>query len=238
VFAKDQPAREKWSTAMHHYLIHHKSKRDSRDYTVDCYHNDPYVWHDPYMWSFCRFHRSPRPTVEPGSVIVWLTRPKGKNHHSDPYFCDLVFVVGNVMELEKARTLYGKRDRLLDCYHFEQGLATYPHADLTCVADMTQSFIPHPAIEVSSTIDALWGKSLSNVWDGGQKSFLLFDEQHMRKLVGYIKKQIQQPLCQQALSSDITDCNELKDLINKKKHPHHGHAHGEHSSPHRKHGTC
>jgi hypothetical protein len=223
---KYQPAREKWSTAMKHYLIHHQSKQDSRGYTVDRYHNDPYVWHDPYLWSFCRFRR----VVEPGSVIVWLTRDEGKNHRSDPYFCDLVFVVGHVMTLEDARNLYGKRDRLLDHYHFEVGLANHPDANLTCVADMSQSFIPYPAIEVSSTIDALWGKSLSVSWDGGFKSVPHFNKD-MSELVNNIKKRTQQPPYQWALPSDITVCNEQKDVTNKKKHPHHGHAPAEGSSP-------
>jgi hypothetical protein len=142
---------------MQHYLMYHRSKQDNRGYTVDYYHNDPYVWHDPYLWSFCHFSGRQKPAgVKPGSVIVWLTRDERKTGPSDPYFCSLVFVVGRVLKLEEARTLYGRtHDRLLDRWHFQEGLCAHPDADQTCEADMTQSFVPFHEAEATNRFSIL-----------------------------------------------------------------------------------
>jgi hypothetical protein len=188
--------------------MYHRSKHDSRGYTIDYYDNDPYVWHDPYLWSFCHFSGTHRPRgVKPGSVILWLTRDEGKSRPSDPYFCDLVFIVGRVLKLEEARAQYGTHDFLLDRLHFQAGLQAHPDADLTCEADMAQSFIPYPAVEVSRAIDTMRGNPLSFSW-GARKSFLHFDNQ-ITTLIRYIEMHAQH-LHRGPLQSDLAALTTLE----------------------------
>lgn len=134
---------------MRGYLIHHWSKKDVNGYYADVFHNDPYVWHTPYLWSFC--HMGSHPKVEPGTVILWLT----KLENVPPFCCDLVFVVGEVLPLIEAKKKYAPHDTILAQTHFQQGLSSHKEAinNFTCVADMDRSYIPHPPVPIQEAVD-------------------------------------------------------------------------------------
>jgi len=134
---------------MRGYLLHHWSGQDTNGYYADIFHNDPYVWHVPYLWSFC--HMGSHPKVEPGTVILWLTELEG----GSPFCCDLVFVVGEVLPLIEAMQKYAPGDALLAQTHFQQGLNNHEEAigNFTCIADMKRSYIPHPPVPIQDAVD-------------------------------------------------------------------------------------
>lgn len=136
---------------MRGYLLYHKSAQDKNGYTSDFYGYDPYVWSVPYLWSFC--HMGQHPHVEPGTVILWLTRVQGV-----PQFCcDLVFIVDKVFSLEEARQSYAPHnDMPLARSHFQRGLNEHGEKaknNHTYIANMNESYIPHPAVPIQKEVD-------------------------------------------------------------------------------------
>lgn len=136
------------------YIIHHHTALyDS--IRADIYHNDPYVWFEPYLWSFC--HLGQRPKIQEGMTILWVSKDD-----TATYVCDLVFVVGEEVPLSYAHREYGSRDTYLDNQHFTSGLKAHPKMRdpraRTYVADMQRSYIPHPAVPIGDAIDAIRGR--------------------------------------------------------------------------------
>ncbi len=129
---------------MHGYIMRH----DTMLYDgirADAYFNDPYVWSNPCLWSFCHAKQA---KFEIGMKILWLSKVDGI------YCCDLVFVVGEILPIQIARDLYGSQDAVLEEWHFVQG-STYHDVERTFVADMHHSYIPHPAVPVEDDVDKL-----------------------------------------------------------------------------------
>jgi hypothetical protein len=135
---------------MRGYLVNHHSKLWD-GIRADIYRNDPYVWADPYLWTFC--HTNQRPRVDAGMTVLWMSKDEDAK-----YVCDLVFVVGEVLPFHEALSRFRTRDRgiALDHflpgieYHFDYVRQTYAR---TFVADMSRSFIPQPAVELEIEID-------------------------------------------------------------------------------------
>lgn len=128
---------------MRGYLMRHKTILYD-GILADAYFNDPYVWFFPYLWSFCHAKQA---RIEVGMKILWLSKVDGM------YCCDLVFVVGEILPLEAARALYTSNDTDLEAYHFRQGLEAHPDMELTFVADMKHSYIPHPAVPLEAEVN-------------------------------------------------------------------------------------
>jgi len=136
---------------MRGYIVHHRSGLYG-EVRADLYHNDPYVWFSPYLWSFC--HLNQRPKIEEGMTVLWLSKVDGA------YACDLVFVVDKIMPLSDAVARYAPQDQQLAADHFSVGIQS--HADYaasnharTYVADMDRSYIPHPAVAIECEVDAI-----------------------------------------------------------------------------------
>lgn len=130
------------------YIIHHKSTLYG-DIRADLYQNDPYVWFEPYLWSFCHLNQNPR--VEKGMTILWVTKADGT------FVCDLVFVVGEILPFREALNIYRGQDAGLAQLHFQNGMAAHPEVlrekAKTYVADMKRSYIPHPSVPIETEID-------------------------------------------------------------------------------------
>jgi hypothetical protein len=127
------------------YLIHHQSEQ-CLGIRADRYRNDPYVWHSPYLWSFCH---AGQVRVERGMTVLWLTKANGH------YVCDLVFVVGEILQLEEAFYRFVPGDTDLGWYHFLQGIRARHKTTKTYVADMQRSYIPQPAVCIEDAVDEL-----------------------------------------------------------------------------------
>ncbi len=127
------------------YLMHHKTILYD-GISADVYFNDPYVWFDPYLWSFCHANQA---RIEVGMKILWLSKVNGM------YCCDLVFVVGEILPIQYARDLYGSQDAVLNEWHYRQGLIHHPKVKYTFVADMERSYIPHPAVPLEDDVHKL-----------------------------------------------------------------------------------
>jgi hypothetical protein len=132
------------------YLVHHHSYLYD-GVRADYYRNDPYVWFSPYLWSFC--HLNQHPLVEEGMTVLWCSKADAT------YVCDLVMVVAEVLPFRAALERYSCQDDELAQRHFEQGMRYHPEvqrADAkTYVADMSRSYIPHPAVPIEREVDAL-----------------------------------------------------------------------------------
>lgn len=160
------------------YLIHHHSKL-WEGVRADLYRNDPYVWASPYLWSFC--HTNQRPKVQPGMTVLWISKDdQGK------FVCDLVFVVAEVLPFTTGLERYLRTSRGVALDHFLPGIKyhyDYVHEPWakTYVADMSRSFIPHPAVELEADIDrvrlSVWPeyKPLRKAW-GRQTTPLLIPD--------------------------------------------------------------
>lgn len=129
---------------MRGYLMHHKTILYD-GILADAYFNDPYVWFDPYLWSFCHANQA---SIDVGMKILWLSKVDGI------YCCDLVFVVGEILPIQEACQKYGSKDAVLKEWHFVQGSAHHD-VERTFVADMEHSYIPHPAVPLEAEVDAL-----------------------------------------------------------------------------------
>lgn len=116
---------------------------------ADLYQNDPYVWFEPYLWSFCHLNQNPR--IEPGMTVLWITKADGT------FVCDLVFVVGEILPFRDALNFYRGQDAGLARLHFQNGIEAHPEVmrerAKTYVADMRRSYIPHSAVPVEAEID-------------------------------------------------------------------------------------
>lgn len=132
------------------YLIHHRSHLYD-GVRADYYRNDPYVWFSPFLWSFCHLNQKPR--VENGMTILWCSKADGS------FVCDLVMVVGEIIPFQEARHRYAHLDAELGARHFEQGIRYHPEVlqvgAKTYVADMSRSYIPHPAVPIEREVDSL-----------------------------------------------------------------------------------
>lgn len=147
------------------YLIHHRSHLYD-GIRADYYRNDPYVWFSPYLWSFC--HLNQRPRVETGMTVLWLSKAEGT------FVCDLVFIVVDILPFQAALAEFEPQDVELARRHFRQGMLHHPEVlraeAKTYVADMTQSYIPHPAVPLETEIDVIrqqekpWSKPLAIAW--------------------------------------------------------------------------
>jgi hypothetical protein len=130
------------------YIIHHKSALYD-GVRADLYQNDPYVWFEPYLWSFCHLNQNPR--VEKGMTVLWVTKADGT------FVCDLVFVVEEILPFREALNIYPGRDAGLARLHFQNGMAAHPEVmrrrAKTYVADMGRSYIPHPAVPIEVEVD-------------------------------------------------------------------------------------
>jgi len=137
---------------MRGYLVNHQSKLWD-GIRADVYRNDPYVWANPYLWTFC--HTNQRPRVEAGMTILWMSKDEGGK-----YVCDLVFVVEEILPFSVALSRFRTRDVGLALDHFLPGIEYHfdyvrqPYAR-TFVADMSKSFIPQPAVELEQDIDSV-----------------------------------------------------------------------------------
>ncbi len=134
---------------MRGYLAHHRSHLYD-GVRADYYRNDPYVWFSPYLWRFCRLNQHPR--VEEGMTIVWCSNADGR------YVCDLVMVVGEILPFRAALERYSRQDDELARRHFERGMRHHSEVQRvdvkTYVADMSRSYIPHPAVPIEREVDA------------------------------------------------------------------------------------
>ena len=130
------------------YIIHHKSTLYD-GIRADLYQNDPYVWFEPYLWSFCHLNQNPK--IEKGMTVLWVTKAEGT------FVCDLVFVVGEILPFRVALNLYRGQDADLARLHFQNGMAAHPEVmrekAKTYIADMKRSYIPHPAVPIEAEID-------------------------------------------------------------------------------------
>jgi hypothetical protein len=135
---------------MRGYLIHHRSCLYD-GVRADYYRNDPYVWFDPYLWSFCHLKTNPR--IEKGMTVLWLSKAEGT------IVCDLVFVVGDILPFKEACAIDEVQDRDLAWYHFHCGATAHPEVmrdrAKTYVADMERSYIPHPAVALEDACNAI-----------------------------------------------------------------------------------
>jgi hypothetical protein len=134
---------------MRGYVISHKSYLYD-GIRADYYRNDPYVWHTPYLWSFC--HLNQNPAVEEGMTVLWLSRDD-----AGTFVCDLVFVVREILPFTVARDRYAPKDPELAHRHFAQGASFHPEVQRpqakTYVADMDLSYIPHPSVPLEHAVD-------------------------------------------------------------------------------------
>jgi hypothetical protein len=133
-------------------IVFHKTALYDDTIRADQYRNDPYVWFDPFLWSFC--HLAQRPRIEIGMPVLFLSKVDGV------YVCDLVFVVGEILSLQEARDRYEHLDQELARDHFQKGVDNhqqYAASDdaKTYVTDMSRSYIPHPAVPVEEEVDAI-----------------------------------------------------------------------------------
>src|SRR5688572_29512919 len=99
------------------YVVHHKSSLYD-GIRADFYYNDPYVWFDPYLWSFCHLNQNPR--IERGMTVLWITKADGT------FVCDLVFVVSEILPFREALSLFRGQDSNLARYHFDKGMSAHP----------------------------------------------------------------------------------------------------------------
>lgn len=132
------------------YIVHHKSTLYD-GIRADLYQNDPYVWFEPFLWSFCHLNQNPR--VERGMTVLWITKAEGT------FVCDLVFVVGEVLPFQEALSIFQGQDAGLAQLHFQNGIAyhdeVWREGAKTYVADMERSYIPHPAVPIEAKIDEI-----------------------------------------------------------------------------------
>lgn len=148
------------------YVVHHKTSLYD-GIRADYYRNDPYVWFSPYLWSFCHLNQNPR--IEVGMTVLWLSRSDRE------YLCDLVFVVREAIPFNEAVRRYMHLDPDLAEKHFRQGMKYHavqlakPTAT-TYIADMTHSYVPHPAVPLQDEVDRvrlrerLGAKPLAVAW--------------------------------------------------------------------------
>lgn len=150
---------------MRGYLIHHRSSL-YEGIRADYYHNDPYVWFSPYLWSFC--HLNQHPLINKGMKILWLSKA------NNTFVCDLVFVVGEIMPYQEAKRTFGILDTTLAQDHFCVGEQHHPEVQRenakTYLANIACSYIPHPAISLEVEINTIrqrenfQAKLLTNAW--------------------------------------------------------------------------
>lgn len=150
---------------MRGYVAYHRS-HPYDGIRADYYRNDPYVWFSPYLWSFC--HLNQRPRIEIGMKVLWLSRV------DETYVCDLVFIVEAILPFREALARFQDQDIDLAQRHFAQGMKYHEETNRpdakTYVADMSRSYIPHPAVHLEREVDELrrreWAqaKPLAIVW--------------------------------------------------------------------------
>lgn len=140
---------------MRGYLLFHKYK-DVQGYAVDKYGYDPFVWHNPYLWSFCRLNMMAGKSIQrrdhPSDlVILWLTRVD--NHSS--FCCSLVFYIADKKPLSVAKAQYPLAQR-----HFQEGEKEHYHyyhavpEHFCLIADMNRSYLPKPAVPIEDLVDS------------------------------------------------------------------------------------
>src|SRR5690242_11092166 len=81
---------------MRGYLLFHFYK-DFQGYATDYFQYDPFVWHNPYLLSFCHMNTKAGQTIKPGMVVLGLTQVDDQ----PPFCCSLVFVVADKRPLKE-----------------------------------------------------------------------------------------------------------------------------------------
>ncbi len=139
---------------MRGYLLFHEYRK-VQGYAVDKYEYDPFVWHNPYLLSFCHMNMMAGKYIQrcnhPSDlVILGLTRV---DKHS-PFCCSLVFYIADKKPLSRAKAQYP-----LAQFHFEEGEKyhyKYYHAvpeHFCLIADMDHSYLPRPAVPIEKMVD-------------------------------------------------------------------------------------
>ena len=86
-------------------------------------------------------------------TILWCSKADSS------VVCDLVMVVGEIMPCQEARHRFAHLDAELGRRRFEQGMRYHPEVlrvgAKTYVADMSRSYIPHPAAPIEREVDMI-----------------------------------------------------------------------------------
>jgi hypothetical protein len=103
-------------TMMRGYLLFHEY-RDVQGYAVDKYEYDPFVWHTPYLLSFCHMNMPAGKALQrrhhPSEIVILgVTRGDAQS----PFCCSLVFYVADKKPLSMAKAKFPLAQR-----HFEKG---------------------------------------------------------------------------------------------------------------------
>jgi hypothetical protein len=71
-------------------------------------------------------------------------------------------VIAEIVPYKVARDRYERQDKALAWHHFELGERSHPEVcredAITYIADMTRSYIPHPAVPIEHEVDELRSK--------------------------------------------------------------------------------
>lgn len=148
---------------MRGYLLFHFHK-DVHGYATDYFEYDPFVWHDPYLLSFCHMNTKAGGAIKPGMVVLGLTRIDNQ----PPFCCSLVFVVADKRPLKEAQRQYSSAQD-----HFQRGLRYHPESidSFSLIADMDRSYIPRPAVPIQDVVDRERRRLYPNAWKPLSKSW-------------------------------------------------------------------
>ncbi len=130
---------------MRGYLLLHFYE-DFQGYATDYFQYDPFVWHDPYLLSFCHMNTKAGQAIKHGMVVLGLTQVGDQ----PPFCCSLVFVTADKRPLRETLGKYS-----LARYHFQKGLKDHPESidGFRLIADMERSYIPRPAVPIQDIVD-------------------------------------------------------------------------------------
>lgn len=148
---------------MRGYLLFHFHK-DFQGYATDYFQYDPFVWHDPYLLSFCHMNTKAGQAIKPGMVVLGLTLVDDQ----PPFCCSLVFYVADKKPLSETRVQYS-----LAQHHFEKGKEYHPETpkSFSLIADMDRSYIPRPAVPIQHVVDRERQRLYPNIWKPLSKSW-------------------------------------------------------------------
>ncbi|WP_220209425.1 hypothetical protein [Reticulibacter mediterranei] len=138
---------------MRGYLLFH-FHRKVQGYATDYFQYDPFIWHNPYILSFCHMNmitgRYIQKCNHPSDIVILgVTRVGGQ------FCCSLVFYIGDKRPLSVARATFPFAK-----HHFvkgEKGHYAYYHAvpeHFSLIADMDRSYIPQPAVPIEDMVNA------------------------------------------------------------------------------------
>jgi hypothetical protein len=141
---------------MRGYLLFHFYK-DFQGYATDYFEYDPFVWHNPYLLSFCHMNTKTGQSIKPGIVVLGLTQVDDQ----PPFCCSLVFYFADKKPLSLVREQYSSAQ----C-HFEKGKEYHPETlkSFSLIADMKHSYIPRPAVPVQDFVDKERQRLYPNAW--------------------------------------------------------------------------